>query len=62
MKLDASLKKAVDESIQEFGFNIVASDRVSLDRAPKDLRADEYEKFIVNRYIIRGISAACCSS
>jgi len=40
--LDKSLDSAVKDSITEFGFNIVASDRISLDRAPKDLRHDEY--------------------
>jgi len=42
--LDDSLKPAVDKAIAEFGFNLVASDRVSLDRAPKDLRKLEYVK------------------
>ncbi|CAK8674801.1 N-acetylgalactosaminyltransferase 7-like [Clavelina lepadiformis] len=36
--LDASLETAVKGVIAEFGFNTIASDRVSLDRAPKDLR------------------------
>lgn len=36
--LDSSLDSSVKSSIAEFGFNIVASDRISLDRAPKDLR------------------------
>lgn len=38
VELDKSLDKPVKDSIAEFGFNIVASDRISLDRAPKDLR------------------------
>jgi len=36
--LDSSLDASVKKSIAEFGFNIIASDRISLDRAPKDLR------------------------
>ena len=39
--LDESLKSDVKNAIGEFGFNIIASDRVSLDRAPKDLRHSE---------------------
>nr|CAB3248256.1 N-acetylgalactosaminyltransferase 7-like [Phallusia mammillata] len=39
--LDKSLDSAVKSSINEFGFNMVASDRISLDRAPKDLRHQE---------------------
>ena len=44
VKLDASLDDTVKKSIAEFGFNIVASDRISLDRAPKDLRKQEWVK------------------
>ena len=43
--LDDSLKSAVEKTIGEFGFNLIASDRVSLDRAPKDLRKPEYVFF-----------------
>lgn len=32
---------AVDAAIKEFGFNMVNSDKVSLDRYPKDLRHQE---------------------
>lgn len=39
--LDKSLDGAVQSSIAEFGFNIVASDKVSLDRQPDDLRKQE---------------------
>jgi len=45
VKLDASLDDAVKKSIAEFGFNIVASDRISLDRAPKDLRKQECKHY-----------------
>nr|XP_002128971.1 N-acetylgalactosaminyltransferase 7-like isoform X1 [Ciona intestinalis] len=34
-------KEAVAASIKEFGFNMVNSDKISLDRLPKDLRHDE---------------------
>uniref|UniRef100_H2ZCM2 Polypeptide N-acetylgalactosaminyltransferase n=1 Tax=Ciona savignyi TaxID=51511 RepID=H2ZCM2_CIOSA len=34
-------KEAVEASIKEFGFNMVNSDKISLDRLPKDLRHDE---------------------
>lgn len=37
----AEEKSAVDASIKEFGFNLIASDKVSLDRLPKDLRHEE---------------------
>ena len=36
-----SEKEAVDASIKEFGFNMVNSDKISLDRLPKDLRHQE---------------------
>lgn len=39
--LDASLDSAVKKSIAEWGFNMVASDKVSLDREPKDIRKEE---------------------
>jgi polypeptide N-acetylgalactosaminyltransferase len=34
-------KEKVDASIKEFGFNMVNSDKISLDRLPKDLRHEE---------------------
>ena len=37
----SSEKEAVDASIKEFGFNMVNSDKISLDRLPKDLRHQE---------------------
>lgn len=39
--LDESLNSQVKASISEWGFNMVASDKVSLDREPKDLRHEE---------------------
>jgi len=36
-----SEKEAVDAAIKEFGFNMVNSDKISLDRLPKDLRHQE---------------------
>ncbi|XP_026691688.2 polypeptide N-acetylgalactosaminyltransferase-like 6 [Ciona intestinalis] len=41
VQLDSSLDSQVKSVIGEFGFNTVASDRISLDRAPKDLRHEE---------------------
>ena len=41
VELDASLNGQVKDVIGEFGFNLIASDRISLDRAPKDLRHQE---------------------
>ena len=37
----SSEKEAVDAAIKEFGFNMVNSDKISLDRLPKDLRHQE---------------------
>ena len=39
--LDPSEKAAADASIREFGFNMVASDKISLDRRVKDTRNPE---------------------
>ena len=36
-----SEKEAVASAIKEFGFNMVNSDKISLDRLPKDLRHQE---------------------
>lgn len=36
-----SEKDAVDAVIKEFGFNMVTSDKISMDRLPKDLRHQE---------------------
>nr|CAB3248253.1 N-acetylgalactosaminyltransferase 7-like [Phallusia mammillata] len=38
---EPSEKEAVDAAIKEFGFNMVNSDKISLDRLPKDLRNEE---------------------
>ena len=37
-----SEKEAIDASIKEFGFNMVNSEKISLDRLPPDLRHEEY--------------------
>lgn len=37
----SSEKEAVAAAIKEFGFNMVNSDKISLDRLPKDLRHQE---------------------
>ena len=37
----SSEKEAVDAAIKEFGFNMVNSDKISLNRLPKDLRHQE---------------------
>lgn len=37
----AEEKEAVDAAIKEFGFNMVNSDKISMDRLPKDLRNEE---------------------
>ena len=39
--LDASEKKKAQRLIAEFGFNMVASDKISLDRRIKDTRPAE---------------------
>ncbi len=39
--LDPSEKAAADASVREFGFNMVASDKISLDRRIKDTRNPE---------------------
>ena len=39
--LDASEKNAASRTVAEFGFNMVASDKISLDRRIKDTRPDE---------------------
>lgn len=49
VELDKSLDDAVKKSIAEFGFNLIASDRISLDRAPKDLRHAQYVKMSLNK-------------
>jgi len=35
-------KAAGEQSVREFGFNMVASDKISLDRRIKDTRPDQY--------------------
>lgn len=39
--LPAEEKAAADKSVREFGFNMVASDKISLDRRIKDTRPGE---------------------
>lgn len=39
--LGPEYKDAVQSSIKEFGFNMVASDMISLDRSIKDIRHEE---------------------
>ena len=41
VSLDQSEKARGDQSVREFGFNMVASDKISLDRRIKDTRPDE---------------------
>lgn len=41
VNLDQSEKARGDQSVREFGFNMVASDKISLDRRIKDTRPDE---------------------
>ncbi|XP_078576283.1 N-acetylgalactosaminyltransferase 7-like isoform X2 [Branchiostoma floridae x Branchiostoma japonicum] len=40
-KLGPEYKDDIDKSVKEFGFNIVASDKISLDRTIKDIRDPE---------------------
>ena len=42
VNLDASEKARGDQSVREFGFNMVASDKISLDRRIKDTRPAEF--------------------
>lgn len=37
-----SEKQAADRSVREFGFNMVASDKIAMDRLIPDTRMDEY--------------------
>ena len=39
-------KTKVDESTREFGFNMVASDKIAMDRAIPDTRLQEYVFYI----------------
>lgn len=39
--LDSEYKESIQASIKEFGFNMVASDMISLDRTVNDLRHEE---------------------
>ena len=39
--LDASEKNKADQTVREFGFNMVVSDKISLDRRIKDTRPAE---------------------
>lgn len=41
VQLDPSEKSHADRTVAEFGFNMVASDKISLDRRIKDTRPDE---------------------
>ncbi len=41
VKLDASEKLAGDRSVAEYGFNMVASDKISMDRRIRDTRPQE---------------------
>ena len=44
--LDDSLKSKVTAAISEYGFNMVASESISLDRYPADLRQRSEISFI----------------
>ncbi len=35
-------KAAADRSVREFGFNMIASDKIAMDRSIPDTRLDEY--------------------
>ena len=41
-QIDQSEKSKADQTVREFGFNMVASDKISLDRRIKDTRPAEY--------------------
>ena len=42
---DAETKQKVQSTISEYGFNIFASEKISMDRMPEDLRKDECKHF-----------------
>jgi hypothetical protein len=42
VQADPSEKSKADQTVREFGFNMVVSDKISLDRRIKDTRPDEY--------------------
>ena len=42
VQLTPAEKKAAEQTILEFGFNMVASDKISMDRRIKDTRPAEY--------------------
>ena len=41
MYVSMAEKKAADLSVKEFGFNMVASDKIAMDRTIPDTRLDE---------------------
>jgi hypothetical protein len=41
--LSASEEKAAQKTITQYGFNMVASDKISMDRRIKDTRPEEYD-------------------
>ncbi len=47
VNLDASEKARGDQLVREFGFNMVASDKISLDRRIKDTRPAEFVFFVL---------------
>ena len=46
VNLNANEKAKAAQTVREYGFNMVASDKISLDRRIKDTRHPEFEFFI----------------
>ena len=44
-------KEAADRSIQEYGFNMVASDKIAMDRTIPDTRMDEWVSSDVTKFL-----------
>ena len=46
VSLSNNEKAAGEQSVREYGFNMVVSDKISLDRRIKDTRPDQYDIYI----------------
>lgn len=58
--LTSKEKQKAKAVIKEFGFNLVASDKISLNRLPKDLRHPELVQFIILKFKMFKILMVFC--